>query len=299
MNAKIEDKCSNRTQSIVSCYIRSLFEDAYQNRWQKYVMTSLLFTYASVYFHIIVESSRTNGSGLLSQTMILTMSLVIGLGVSFPILFIPAYIYFHQSQREIKKSPVIINTVYLALIYTILFIILPTYLYYFLASSNPTISLILAIILLASPIGFPLLTLPFRFCPRWIRSCWFISSHRLIVYCHIVVFILHSSLFFISLVSVCLHWSFDQIKISYIDPKDNVNPVGIIWSADYVSLLASLILFIIINEYFFHSTNYLLCSSRTKAIIAWFFFIPCFLVAPCLAFPLYLAWRERLYIDVT
>ena len=249
INTKIEDKCQKLDEKMVLCFIRSIFADAFENHWEKYIMVSLLFTYANVYFHMIIECSRTNVSGLLNQMSLLTILVIVGIGVCFPLLFIPAFIYFYKSQNAIEKSPVTINTVCLALIYTILFICVPTYLYYFLSTSGYVISSILAIVLLASPIGFSLLSVPFRLCAGWMRHCWIISSHRLIVYCHIILFILHSPLFFISLVALFYHCSFDEIKTSYINQTSDVNPIVMIWSIDYISLLISLILFIISNEY--------------------------------------------------
>lgn len=299
INSYIKDKCQENHSENISCFIRLLFAEAFQTRWQKYILVSLLLTYATVYFHILIESNRTNVLSLLSQTAFLTISLIIGIGVSVPIFFISAYIRFYESRRTIEKSPVTITTVYLALIYTILLIILPTYLYYFLSSSNETYSLILSIVLLGSPIGFAFVSLPFRFCSNWIRPCWVISSHRLIFICHAVLFILNSSLFFISVVSLFLHWSSDQFKNSYIDPEADVNPVSIIWLTDYLSLLVSLIVFMITNEYFFHYKTYQHGSRKIRAFVVWLLFGIFFVLAPCLAFPLYLAWRERLYIGIS
>ncbi|CAF1687107.1 unnamed protein product [Adineta ricciae] len=94
-----------------------------------------------------------------------------------------------------------------------------------------------------------------------------------------------------------MHGSLESIKQSYV--TDQIHPVTLIWSIDYISLLLSLALFIIINEYLFHRIAYELLSPRIKLIIGLFIFMIVLLITPCLAFPLYVAWREYQYLQMT
>ena len=78
LHAKTVDQCTNDRQSIALCYIRLLFANALQTHWDRYIMVTFLLTYASVFYHIITESSRTNASGLLGQMFIQTIAVVVG-----------------------------------------------------------------------------------------------------------------------------------------------------------------------------------------------------------------------------
>jgi hypothetical protein len=291
--------CEKDTQSIALCYIRLMISNAFHSDWEKYIFVTLLLTYASVLFHMIVETNRTNVSGLLSLMIVQIIFIVVGIGVCFPILFIPSYIYFYKSNNNSNKSPVPIDILYIGLIYIICMIIIPTYLVYFLPSDKLIVS-IMSIILLVSPIGFVLISLPFRLLSTYIQRCWIISSHRLIVYCQLILFILSAPLFFIALVSLIMHWSFDRISESYVTKIGNVvNPMTIIWSIDYTSLFISLILFMIANEHLFRGHNQRIQSLKLRKVIGYFVFAIFFIPAPCLIFPLYVAWKEYQYIKLT
>ncbi|CAF0728094.1 unnamed protein product [Rotaria sp. Silwood1] len=298
LSSNLVNECKNDTQPIVLCYIRLIINNALLTQWDRYIMISLLLTYASVFFHIIVESTRTNVSGLLGQMIIQTIFLIIGIGACFPILFIPSYVYFYKSENNLNKSPVPIHILYTGLIYIILIIITPTYLVYFL-SSNKLIVSIMSIILLISPLGFALISLPVRLFSECIQRCWIINSHRLIVYSQIILFILSAPLFFITFVSLIMHWSNDLIKRSYVTEITNmVNPITVIWSIDYVSIFIGLILFIITNEYLSIGKTYRIQSSKIKRLIACFIFVLVFIISPCLAFPLYIAWKEYQFVEL-
>ncbi|CAF1386921.1 unnamed protein product, partial [Adineta ricciae] len=134
INSSLLKQCKTDDQSTALCFLRLITTNAMETRWDKYVMTSLLLTYASVFLHIIVESSRTNVSSLLGQMIIQTICIIFGIGVAFPILFIPSYIYFYKLKTNSDKSPVPIDILCLALVYIICMIIVPTYLIYFLPS---------------------------------------------------------------------------------------------------------------------------------------------------------------------
>ena len=156
----------------------------------------------------------------------------------------------------------------------------------------------MTIILLVSPLGFALISLPFRLLSTYIQRCWFINSHRLIVYCQITLFIVSAPIYFFTLVALIMHGSFDRIKDSYVTNITNVvNPIMIIWSIDYTSLFISLILFIIINEYLFSGHNQRIHSLKLRKFISYLIFAIFFIPAPCLVFPLYIAWREYEYIN--
>ena len=88
------------------------------------------------FLHIITETNRTNVSGLLGLMIIQTMCIIFGIGVGFPILFLPSYIYFYKSNNTSNKSPVPIDILYIGLIYIICMIIVPTYLLYFYQKIN-------------------------------------------------------------------------------------------------------------------------------------------------------------------
>jgi len=297
INSILEENCKqNNTQDFVLCFIRSIIDDGRHTQWNRHILITLLLTYASVFFHIIIESSRTNVSGLLGQTIIQTIFIIFGIGVCFPILFIPAYIYFYTKKNNLNKSPVSIDIIFLGFIYIIFLIIIPTYFVYFL-SSNRLILSIMSIILLVSPFGFALISFPFRLISEFMQRCWIVNSHRLIVQCQIILFIFSAPLFFITLVALISHWSFDLFKKSYmIEISNIINPVAIIWSIDYISLLLSLILFISTNEYLFSNTNIRIRSSIIKRFIGYFIFAIIFVITPCLAFPLYIAWKEYQYL---
>jgi hypothetical protein len=129
------------------------------------------------------------------------------------------------------------------------------------------------------------------------QRCWIINSHRFIVQCQVVLFILSAPLFFITLVALITHWSFDLFKQSYVTEISNmINPIAIIWTIDYTSLFLSLILFISINEYLFTNNNIRTRSSIIKKFIGHSIFIIIFVITPCLAFPLYIAWKEYQYL---
>lgn len=298
LNSKIVNQCKSDAQSAFLCYTRLIFANALQTEWDKYFLVTFLFTYATVFFHIISESSRTNVTGLLGLTSIQTILLIIGIGVSYPILFVCSFIYFYRSTPKTKKSPVPINLLALALIYVILMIIAPTYLLYFFLTSNPLVVSIVSIVLLVSPIGFTLISFPFRLCAESLQRYWVFNSHRFLASCQIVIFILCTPLYFISVVSLVQHWSFDRIRDGYVKNTSDVNPMAIIWSIDYVSLLISVVFFIGTNEYLLLSNVYRTRSSKIKLIISWLAFAILFLVAPCLAFPIYIAWREYQYLEL-
>ncbi|UJR25516.1 hypothetical protein I4U23_006862 [Adineta vaga] len=253
-----------------------------------------------VYFYrLLLESTRTNVSGLLGQMIIQTLLIIFGIGISFPIFFLPSYIYFYKSKANPHKSPVPIDILCLGLIYIICMIIVPTYLIYFL-SSDKLFASILSIILLISPMAFSLISLPCRLFSRAIQRCWIINSHRLIVHCQVTLFILSAPLFFISLVSLIMHGSFELIKQSYVTKLTNIiHPVTFIWSIDYLSLFLSLILFIFTNEYLFYRITDEIYSSKIKRILGFFLFMIVFFITPCLAFPLYVAWREYQYLKLS
>ena len=191
---------------------RLIFANALQTEWDKYILVTLLFTYATVFLHIVSESSRTNVAGLLGLTSIQTILMIVGIGVAYPVVFLPSFIYFYRSTPTKKKSPIPINLVAVALIYVILLIILPTYLLYFFVSSDKLIGSILSIVLLVSPLGFTLVSFPFRFCSNWLQHCWLVNSHRLLAQCQILIFVLCAPLYFIALVSLILHGSLDGIR---------------------------------------------------------------------------------------
>ncbi|CAF1374702.1 unnamed protein product [Adineta steineri] len=286
INSKLIDECKNDTQTTILCFIRLITTNALRTEWDKYIMVTLLFTYASVFLHIIVESTRTNVSGLLGQMIIQTIFIIVGIGVCFPILFIPSFLYFYKSKNNLHKSPVPIDIF--------------QHIYYIFFSSHELIASIMSIILLISPLGFALISLPFRLLSGVTQRCWVINSHRLIVHCQITLFILSAPLFFITLVSLIMHGSFDSIKQSYVTENTNeINPITFIWSIDYISLFISLILFIISNEYLFHDNINRNRSSKIKQIIGYISFSIIFIITPCLAFPLYIAWQEYHYLIPT
>jgi len=296
INSTLERNCQqNDNEDFILCFIRSIITDGLRTQWNRFILTSLLLTYASVLFHIIIESNRTNVTGLLGQMIIEIISIIFGIGVCYPILFLPSYIYFYKSQSN-SKSPVPIDIIFIGLIYIICIIIIPTYLIFFFLTNQLIVS-IMSIILLLSPIGFVLISLPFRLISKSIEHCWIINSHRLIIQCQIVLFIFSAPLFFITLVSVILHWSFDLFKQSYVTEIPNmINPTAIIWSIDYTSLFLSLILFISINEYLFINNRDQMRPSIIKKFISCFIIDIICVITPCLAFPLYIAWKEYQFL---
>jgi len=300
INSTLERNCTrNHTQDFALCYIRAIIHDGLRTQWNRYILVSLLLTYASVFLHMIVESSRTNVSGLLGQMIIKIICIIFGIGVCFPILFLSSYIYFYKSKNHSNKSPVPINIVCLGFIYITCMIIIPTYLIYFF-SSHKLIASIMSIILLASPLGFVFISLPFRLFSKISQRCWIINSHRLIVHCQVALFILSVPLFFIAFVSLIMHGSLDLIKQSYVTEITNaINPTTIIWSIDYISLFISLILFIITNEYLFHDNTPRIRSLEIKRFLGSCLFGIVFIITPCLAFPLYIAWKEYQYLKLT
>jgi hypothetical protein len=158
----------------------------------------------------------------------------------------------------------------------------------------------MSIILLASPLGFVFISLPFRLFSKVSQRCWIINSHRLIVHCQVALFILSVPLFFIAFVSLIMHGSLDLIKQSYVTEITNaINPTTIIWSIDYISLFISLILFTITNEYLFHDTTPRIRSLEIKRFLGCCIFGVVFIITPCLAFPLYIAWKEYQYLKLT
>jgi len=296
INSSLERNCQQyQRQEFVLCFIRSIIDDAHRTQWNRFILVSLLLTYASVFFQWIIESSRTNVSGLLGQTIIQTMCIIFGIGVSFPILFLPSYIHFYQFKDQPTKSPVPIDVIFIGFIYSICMIIIPTYLISFI--SDELIHSIMIIILLVSPLAFILFSFPFRLLSRSMQRCCIINSNRLIVQCQIGLFILSSPLYFITLVALIKHWSFNLFKQSYVTEISNmINPMAIIWTIDYTSLVLGLIIFITINEYFFNNNR--VRSSKTQRIIAYLIFAIIFVLTPCLAFPLYIAWKEHQYIEL-
>ncbi|CAF4783635.1 unnamed protein product, partial [Rotaria socialis] len=85
--------------------------------------------------------------------------------------------------------------------------------------------------------------------------------------------------------------SSDMIKKSYVTETSNMaNPLAIIWSLDYVSLLIGLILFLITNEHLFPSNRNAIHPSKIKILIINFILGLFFIISPCLTFPIYIAW---------
>ena len=295
LRSNLVSECKNDTQPIILCYARLLINNIHHTQWDRYIRISLLLSYASVFFHIIVETNRTNISGLIGQMIIQTISIAIGIGVSFPILFLPSYIYFYKSHSNSNKSPVPIDILYLGLVYVICIIIIPTYLTYFLSSNNSVVS-IMSIVLLVSPLGFIFISLPTRLLSEFIQRCWIINSHRFVAYSQIILFTLSAPLFFIAFVSLITHWSGDLIRASYVTEPSNT--VAIIWSIDYISLFIALLLFIYTNEYLSNDNSYCIKSSRLKKLITYFILTVVFIISPCLAFPLYIAWTEYQFVGI-
>lgn len=284
----------DNTQDYMLCYIRSILIEGRHTQWNQYILTTLLLTYASVLFHMIIETSRTNVTGLLGQMIILIICIIFGIGVCYPILFLPSYIYFYRNQRNLNKSSVPIDRIFIGFIYIILIIIVPTYLVYFLPA-HVLIMNIMSIILLVSPIGFAIISLPLRLISKFVQRCLIINSHRLIIICQISLFSLSAPLFFITLVALIRHLSPELFKHSYVIGISNtINPIAIIWSTDYISLLFALLLFITINEYLFTNHNTIIRnrSSILLKFIGYFIFLIIFAITPCLTFPLYIAWKE-------
>lgn len=295
INSNLERNCrDNQTQESTLCFIRSIISDARRTQWNRFLLTSLLLTYATVFFHIIIETNRTNVSGFLGLMTFHTISIVIGIGVSLPIFYLPSYFNFYQLKHHATKSPVSIDVVLIGLIYTICIIVLPTYLIHFL-SSNELLLTIMSIVLLTSPIAFIFVLLPFRLISGRIQYCWIVNSHRLILACQFLLLIFSTPMYFITLIAFIEHCSIDLFEQSYLidDLSNNINPMAIIWSIDYLFLVLALALLIIINEYMFHNRNR---SKQIWEIIGYFIFILTFLIAPCLVFPLYVAWREYQYL---
>jgi hypothetical protein len=97
-----------------------------------------------------------------------------------------------------------------------------------------------------------------------------------------------------------MHGSLDLIKQTYVTEITNaINPITIIWSIDYISLFISLILFIVTNEYLFHDNTPRIRSLEIKRFLGCFIFGIVFIITPCLAFPLYIAWKEYQYLKLT
>jgi hypothetical protein len=298
INSSLERDCpQNQTQKFVLCFIRAIINNARRTQWDRFVLVSLLLLYASVFFQIIIETTRKKVTGLLGQMMIQTMCIIFGIGVAFPILFLSGYIHFYQFKHQPSKSPVSIEIILIAFIYVICMIIIPTYLISFI--SNELLHSIMSIILLVSPLAFALFSLPFRLLSKPKQCCWIINNHQLIVQCQIILFILSSPLFFITLVALIEHWSINLFKQSYVTEIPNmINPMAIIWTMDYTSLILSLILFIGINEYLLYNNNDEFLSSKNRRIIVYLIFGILFIITPCLTFPLYIAWKEYQYIKL-
>lgn len=295
INLNLEKNCrENQTQDSILCFIRSIISEARRTQWNRFILSSLLLTYASVFFHIIIETNRTNVSGFLGLMTFHTVSIVVGIGASLPMFYLPSYFYFYQLKHHTMKSPVSIDVVLIGLIYTICVIVLPTYLISFL-SSNELVLTIMSIVLLGSPIAFTFVLFPFRLISGRIQHCWIVNSHRLILACQLLLFIFSSPIFFITFVAFIQHCSIHLLEQSYLlnDPSNTINPMAIIWSIDYIFFLLALALFIIINEYMFHNQR---SSIHVREIIGYFIFTITFFIAPCLVFPLYIAWREYQYL---
>lgn len=299
LSSNLTNKCKNDTQSIGLCFLRSLIHDAFTTQWDQYVIISLLLTYANVLYHIIIETCRTNVSGLLGQTILQIICIIFGVGPSFAILFIPSYIYFYKSMSNSNKSPVPLSVLYVGLIYVVLIIIIPTYLLYIFSSKEVTVS-VLSIILLVSPLGFPLILIPFRLCSEHSQRCWCLSSHRFIILSQLVLFILSVPLFFIAFISLITHWSSNLFETSYLNKTLNsteVKPLAVIWTLDYGTLFIGLILYVIANEYLSIGNNHQINSSLTKRIISYTIFAIVFALSPSLALPLYIAYKEYKFVE--
>ena len=295
INSNLERICrENQTQDSILCFIRSIISEARRTQWNRFILSSLLLTYASVFFHIIIETNRTNISGFLGLMTFHTVSIVVGIGVSLPIFYLPSYFYFYQLKHHTMKSPVSIDVVLIGLIYTMCIIVLPTYFICFL-SSNELVLTIMSIVLLGSPIAFTFVLFPFRLTSGRIQRCWIVNSHRLILASQLLLFIFSTPIYFITFIAFIQHYSIHLFEQSYLinDPFNSINPMAIIWSIDYTFLLLALALFIIINEYMFHNPR---SSIHVREIIGYFIFIITFFIAPCLVFPLYIAWREYQYL---
>ncbi|CAF0997983.1 unnamed protein product [Rotaria magnacalcarata] len=297
LSTDLLNQCKTDTEPIALCYIRSIINNNFSTEWNRYIIISLLLTYASVFCHTITETSRVDLSGLLGQMIIQTICFIIGIGPYFSILFIPSYMRFYTLKKKLNKSPVSIELLYVGLIYVIVAIIVPTYIIYFFSSKTRLVS-IMSIILLVSPLGFPLVSIPFRFCSEFNQRCWCIELRRLITCCQLVIVILTVPLYFTVVVSMILHWSSDMIKRSYVPESSNMpNPLAIIWSIDYVSLLIGLILFLITNEHLFPSNRNAIRPSKIQMLIVNFIFGLFFIISPCLAFPIYIAWKAYQPVD--
>lgn len=294
-NSFLNKNCpQNNTEDYILCYVRGIIMEGRHTYWTQYVLVSLLLTYASVLFHMIIETTRTNVTGLLGQMIIQIICITFGIGTAYPLLFLPSYIYFYRNQNNLKKSSVPLDRILLGLIYIILIIIIPTYLVYFKSKAELLMSII-SIILNVSPIGFALISLPFRFLSQSIQRCWVINSHKLIISCQIILFCLSAPLFFAVFIGVIRHLSYNLFELSYVTkiPNTIINSIAIIWSVDYTSLLFTLILFIIINEYLFINNHVIRKRSAiVLKIIGLIIFLIIFFITPCLLFPLYIAWKE-------
>ena len=308
INSNIERNCQeNQTNNAVLCYIRSLVSEARRTQWNRFILSSLLLTYASVFFHIIIETSRTNITGLLGQMIFHTISIIVGIGVAYPLFYLPSYVYFYQLKHHSIKSPVSIDMVFIGLIYTIGVIVLPTYLIAFL-SSNEILLTSMSIVLLGSPIAFTFVSFPFRLISGRLQRCWCVNSHRLILYCQIILFIFSSPIYFITLIALIEHCSIHLLEDSYsFDHLSNrINPIALVWSIDYLSLLLALGLFISINEYMFNGRTTTKKKNRidrsrcaqVRSIVGYLMFAVAFVIAPCLIFPLYIAWKEYQYLKL-
>lgn len=310
INSTIENNCQeNQTNNAILCYIRSLISEARRTQWNRFILSSLLLTYASVFFHIIIESNRSNITGLLGQMIFHTISITIGLGISYPVFYLPSYIYFYQLKHNSIKSPVPIAMLVIGLIYSICMIILPTYLIHFF-SSNELLMTIMSIVLLGSPIAFTFVSFPFRLISGRLQRCWLVNSHRLILYCQIILFIFSSPIYFITLVAFIQHCSVHLLQESYLfnHLSNRINPIPMVWSIDYTFLLVALGLFISINEYMFNEKKKKKKKNRRRmnrshfaqirTVIGYLIFAVAFLIAPCLVFPLYIAWKEYQYLKL-
>ena len=99
LQSDIIQECKNDTQSTGLCFLRLIVSNAFHTDWDKFIIVSLLLTYASVLFHIITETNRTNITGPLGLMIIHVICIIFGIGVCFPLLFIPSYIYFYKSNN--------------------------------------------------------------------------------------------------------------------------------------------------------------------------------------------------------
>lgn len=296
LNMFILDSCQNSEDSTSSCYIRSLFVSALNTRWNKYIMVSLLSLYASIFFQVIVESSRSNASSALSKLIIHVGSFIFGLGVGFPLVFLLSYIFFYgSSSEETVKSSVPVQKSIVSGIFAIIMILCPMYLLYFFESIPTLLVTIVSILLLFSPITFHLIILPFLFMKNWMRHCWRFDSHHMIMYWQIFFSILTTPFVLYAFILTFSNDDIESIRYSYTDKQGQILPVALVWSIDYCSIHISTILFIVFNEVFVVKPSYQ-SFSILKWIILFLMLLLIYIITPSLAFTVYIVIRERKYI---